>query len=67
MLLWLEEASIEIAMILATALGLFMFVAAVASLVVERLRLREQRRERAATLDTAAPARYPSRITGDHM
>jgi hypothetical protein len=49
MLLWLEEAAIEIAMIVATALGAFMFVAAVASLVYERLRERRRSGRRSAT------------------
>jgi hypothetical protein len=65
MLLWLEEAAIEATMVLATAVGLFMFVAAVASLVVEHLRLRERRSERAATLHSAAPSQ-PARISGHH-
>jgi hypothetical protein len=55
MLLWLEEAGIEIAMILAVAVGVFMLVAAVWSLIDERLRLRERRGERTPAQPSAAP------------
>lgn len=46
MLLWLEEAVVEIAMLLATATGLVLLVAAVWYHLGEYLKAREQRRER---------------------
>lgn len=58
MLLWLEEAAIEIGMVLATATGLVMLVAAVWYHVDEHLHQRSDRRARA----TAQPAR-PAIIT----
>jgi hypothetical protein len=63
MLFWLEEAAVETAMIAATAIGAFMFVAAVVSLVTERLRLRERRSGQAATVRYSAPGRrsHPTR------
>ncbi len=48
MLLWLEEASIEIAMILAVAIGAYMVVGAVWSLVNDHLHPQERREWRAA-------------------
>jgi hypothetical protein len=58
MLLWLEEAAIEIAMIVATALGAFMFVAAVASLVSERLREHRRSDRRSATQRLVVTSRH---------
>jgi hypothetical protein len=66
MLFWLEEAAIEIVMILAVAVGVFMFVAAVASLIHDRLRIRERRNARPTVLRSARPARH-TRPAGDHV
>jgi hypothetical protein len=55
MLLWLEEAAIEAAMILAVAIGVFMFVAAVYSLVHDYLHPEAaRRREQAPAQSTEA-------------
>jgi len=65
MLLWLEEAGIEIVMIVATAIAAFMFVAAVASLVSEHVQMRRRRSRLSAEVHLSVPARA-ARPTGHH-
>ena len=65
MLLWLEEAGIEIVMIMATAIAALMFVAAVASLVSEHVQMRRRRSRLSAKVHLSAPARA-ARLTGHH-
>lgn len=64
MLLWLEEAAIEIAMILAVAVGSFMLVAAVWSQLHGRLHLARRRPDQAPQQGVAqhgAPRRASDR------